>query len=45
MVADEPVPDCKLVVLVMDWMVRIETLGEQVLDMLGMVIARSSTSL
>ena len=41
----EPVPDCELVVLVMDWMVRIEPVGERVLDLSGMVIARSSTSL
>ena len=41
----EPVPDWELVVLVMDWMVRIEPVGERVLDLSGMVIARSSTSL
>ena len=41
----EPVPDWELVVLVMDWMVRIEPVGERVLERSGIDTARSSTSL
>ncbi len=42
----EPVPEeCELVVLVMDLMVRIDPVGERVLERSGMETARSSTSL
>lgn len=41
----EPVPDCEVAVLEMDWMVRIDPVGERVLERSGIVTAWSSTSL